>query len=42
MRRLRERRLRKMEPLGRATEVKLFGDGYEVAKVTQLDVVIHI
>jgi hypothetical protein len=39
---LRERRLREMEALSGAAEVKLFRDGDEVAEVTKLDVVIHI
>jgi hypothetical protein len=31
-----------VQSLGCAPEVKLFGDGYEVAEVAKLDVLIHI
>jgi hypothetical protein len=33
---LGERRTRDMQPLRRATEVQLFGDGHEVAQLPQL------
>jgi hypothetical protein len=38
---LREGRLGKVQALGSATEVKLFGDGYEVAEMAEFDVAIH-
>jgi hypothetical protein len=34
--------LGEVEALGGATEVELFGDGYEVAQVAEFDVAIHI
>jgi putative acetyltransferase len=38
---LRERGLGEVEAQGGASEVKLFGDGYEVAEVAKLDVFVH-
>jgi len=33
---LGQRRTRNVQPLGRATEIQLLGDGHEVAQLTQL------
>lgn len=38
---LRERGLREMETGGGATEVQIFGDGYEVSEVTEFKILIH-
>jgi hypothetical protein len=39
---LRERRLRHTQALRGVAEMQFFGDGKEVTKVTEVDILIHI